>query len=52
MRAAHTYLLAEEMLAAALDGTLFDRESDHLRETNRCLAAAGWSPMPTLETPW
>lgn len=52
MRAAHTYLLAEEMLAAALDGTVFEDESDSLRETNRCLSIAGWAPMPTLETPW
>jgi hypothetical protein len=47
MRAAHCFILAEELLALSVDGLIDDREEQRLANMVSCLKILGW-PMQVV----
>ncbi len=44
IRAAHAYILAEDLLGLAADGDVTDEEEDYVTHLAMCLGKLGWSP--------
>lgn len=45
VRAAHAYIIGEELLAMSVDGQLMQYEQERLRQVARILRDLGWSPL-------